>query len=121
MQDTILIIEDDESILEAIQMILEAEGYHVMSSNSGEILQQFVDEFPNLLIIDEYLPFERGSEICKRIKLQEETANTPVLLLSGHAKIAEIAQKCGADGYIEKPFNLLSFIEIIDQHLKVSQ
>ncbi|PWS29271.1 hypothetical protein DHW03_05480 [Pedobacter yonginense] len=120
MQDTVLIIETDTTILEAMQMIIEAGGYYVINASNGEILLQFEKEFPRLLIIEEFLPFESGSEICRRIKSNPNTAHVPVLLLSGYEKIGEIARACGADGFIEKPFDLINFIDIVDQYLQAS-
>jgi DNA-binding response OmpR family regulator len=102
----ILIIEDEESILMALEDNLRLEGYEVACAVDGE--QGFLlakEQKFDLLILDIMLPKMDGFEVCKR--LRKDGINTPILMLT--AKSQEIDKvlglELGADDYVTKPFS----------------
>ena len=109
--ETILIIEDDPSILLGLQKNLEFEGYQVLIAKDGEEgLAMAFDNSPDLILLDVMLPHVNGFEICRSVRKHEPTV--PILIIS--AKDQEIDKimglDLGADDYITKPFSLKELI-----------
>jgi DNA-binding response OmpR family regulator len=109
----IVVIEDNPDISEIIGYILKDEGYEVITSEDGTITQNFLQIKPDLVLMDELLPGKRGSEWCKIIKADAALSHIPVVLVSTMPHLDQLAQKSGADAYLEKPFNISSLGELI--------
>lgn len=104
--EKILIIEDEEAILMALEDNLKLEGYEVESATDGEKGFSKVKETTfDLIILDIMLPHMDGFEVCKQ--LRQEAVATPILMLT--AKSQEIDKvlglELGADDYVTKPFS----------------
>lgn len=117
MQQRILVVDDDESILEVIQIVLESEGYQTQISLNGECFQHFTSYLPDLILLDVLLSGEDGREICKQLKRNQTTAHIPVVMLSAHSDANKLADVSGADDFLEKPFDVDVLIEIVEKHL----
>ena len=111
MQQNILIIEDDADIAENLHYNFKREGFRPTVAESGEKgLRIALDEktTPSLIILDLMLPGMSGMEICRRLRRESLTENTPVIMLTAKAaepdKIAGL--EIGADDYIVKPFSV---------------
>ena len=111
----ILIIEDNPDIKEILDYILQDEGHEVISASDGDILNSLDSINPHLLLMDEILAGQRGSKFCRKLKNDNSTKNIPVVLISAMSQIKTIAAECGADDYIEKPFNLDTLTEVISR------
>ena len=103
---SILVVEDEEAIAEAVRVRLASEGYEVRVAGDGpEALRLAGDERPDLVVLDLMLPGMDGLEVCR--ELQRESW-VPVLMLTARAdeadKVAGLA--VGADDYMTKPFSL---------------
>ena len=110
-EKSILIIEDEKSICEIIQMCLEKAGYKTFVANDGAVgFQDILEKKPSLIILDLGLPKITGEEICKEIKdgYDKNLSKIPVIILTG--KTDDIDRVCGramgADAYLTKPFTL---------------
>ena len=104
--EKILIIEDEESILMALEDNLKLEGYAVSNALDGEMgLSKVMENNYDLIILDIMLPKMNGFDVCKRIR--QEGISTPILMLT--AKSQEIDKvlglELGADDYVTKPFS----------------
>ena len=113
--ETVLIIEDDPSILLGLQKNLKFEGYDVLTAGDGERgLELAIDRPPDLIILDIMLPKISGFEICKTLK--KNNIQVPIIILS--AKDQEIDKimglDLGADDYVTKPFNIRELIARIN-------
>ena len=117
MQQRILVVDDDESILEVIQIVLESEGYQIQISLSGECFQHFTNCLPDLILLDVLLSGEDGHEICKQLKHDQSTAHIPIVMLSAHSDASKLADVSGADDFLEKPFDVDVLIETVEKHL----
>lgn len=110
MQSTpkrILIVDDEPDILEFLQVILEEEGYAVMTSDKAEYLEQIHNGgLPNLILVDVLLSGKDGREIVKYLKSQEETKHIPILMFSAHPSAEATARQAGADDFLAKPFDI---------------
>jgi len=109
----IVVIEDNPEISEIMDYILKDDGYEVISSEDGTIAEQFHVIKPDLVLMDELLPGKRGSEWCKFIKSNADLKHIPVLLVSTMPNLEQLAQKSGADGFLEKPFSIIDLGEMI--------
>jgi len=80
----ILVVEDHESLLSAIQDILEAEGYTVYTAIDGEkALEIIQDKLPDVIVLDMNMPVMNGYEVIGRMKTNPLLAQIPVVILSG--------------------------------------
>lgn len=102
----IVVIEDNPDISEIMDIILKDDGYEVISSEDGTIAEQFNELKPDLVLMDELLPGKRGSEWCKFIKADPNLQHIPVVLVSTMPNLEQLAEKSGANGFLEKPFNI---------------
>jgi CheY-like chemotaxis protein len=104
----ILVIDDDEAILEALDTILQEEGYRTeVSTKNGEYVERALQrELPDLIILDILLSGHDGREICKRLKSDEQTRHIPVMLISAHIRGEATAIEAGADAFLAKPFDI---------------
>jgi len=98
----VLVIDDDATLLKAVELYLTRAGYEVITADNGlEGLQRLYAEHPNVVILDIMMPKMDGWDVCKRIR---EMANTPVIMLTARGQ--ERDKVSGLDDYITKPFSL---------------
>jgi DNA-binding response OmpR family regulator len=105
-EHTVLVVDDEEAIAEAVRARLESEGYRVVTAGDGpEAIRAHLEHRPDLVVLDLMLPGMDGLEVCKEIQKERWT---PVLMLTARAeeadKVAGFA--VGADDYLTKPFSL---------------
>ncbi len=103
----ILLVEDEPSIAETIELNLELEGYSVTTVNNGkEGLKAFHQSRFNLLVLDVMLPEMDGFTLCEAIRL--ENSSIPILFLTAKSSGADRVNglRKGGDDYLTKPFNL---------------
>lgn len=101
-----MIADDDPGIVDAIEMLLEFEGYQVTSTVDGADVLDLKDSLPDLLLLDIWMSGEDGRDICKKLKLQDTTKNLPVIMISASRDIKESAMAAGADDFLAKPFEM---------------
>jgi DNA-binding response OmpR family regulator len=105
-EQTILVVDDEEAIAEAVRKRLESEGFRVVVAADGpEAIRLHAEHRPDLVVLDLMLPGMDGLEVCKAIQRDRWT---PVLMLTARTeeadKVAGFA--VGADDYLTKPFSL---------------
>jgi DNA-binding response OmpR family regulator len=105
-EQTVLVVDDEEAIAEAVRARLESEGYRVVVADDGpEAIAANAEHHPDLVVLDLMLPGMDGLEVCREI---QKDGWTPVLMLTAKAeeadKVAGFA--VGADDYLTKPFSL---------------
>ena len=103
---TVLVVEDEDAIAEAVQARLQSEGYAVVVASDGpEAIRRHQEHRPDLVVLDLMLPGMDGLEVCRQI---QRDGWTPVLMLTARTeeadKVAGFA--VGADDYLTKPFSL---------------
>lgn len=109
-----MIADDDPGIVDAVEMLLEFEGYSVTSTVDGATVLDMQDELPDLLLLDIWMSGEDGREICRTLKSMDRLKSIPVIMISASRDIRESALAAGADDFLAKPFemdDLLSRIE----------
>ena len=106
MKKKILVLDDDDAIAEAVQMMLELDGYEVVTSNEGDFVSRLNGDFPDVLLLDVWMSGHDGRLICQSLKADPKTKHIHVILLSATRDIKESAKKFGADDYLTKPFEM---------------
>jgi DNA-binding response OmpR family regulator len=120
-RQTILVVEDEENLLEALKYNLEKEGYSVLTAEDGEKgLQTARQANPDLIILDIMLPKLDGLEVCRI--LRRETA-APILILTAKAEEVDrvVGLEMGADDYVTKPFSMRELLARVKALLRRSR
>ena len=120
-QKTILVVEDEENLLEALKYNLGKEGYSVLTAGDGEKgLETARETSPDLIILDIMLPKLDGFEVC-RILRREST--TPILMLTAKAEEVDrvVGLELGADDYVTKLFSMRELLARVKALLRRSR
>lgn len=124
----ILIVDDEDDIVEYLRMVLEDNGYSVIGANDVESAKEILEyTVPCLVLLDVMMPGHSGFSLYREIKEKEETAKTPVLLISGYARAGDFAttdltdlKEAGfplPDGYLEKPISSEELLKNIKPYI----
>ncbi|RYY58144.1 MAG: response regulator [Chitinophagaceae bacterium] len=106
-QLSIVIADDDRDLLQLVKMRLEKEGFRVaISVNAEDISRIAVDKHADIILLDISMDGISGEDICKQLKNHKKTSSIPVVLFSANEDIREVADACGADDFLPKPFSL---------------
>lgn len=103
----VLVAEDDEDILALVVFDLEDEGYEVLTARNGkEAISLAFDRLPDLILLDVAMPGLDGYEVTRRLRAEESTRGTPVVLLTARAQVRDVILgfEAGANDYVTKPF-----------------
>ncbi|TGG93303.1 response regulator [Natronospirillum operosum] len=116
MNTTILIIEDEPTVLDNVAEILELEGFDTLQSlNGGEGLSVAREHKPDLIVCDIMMPMMDGFDTLKRLRSEPEISQIPFVFLT--AKVADedkrLGRELGADDYLTKPFTRDGLIKAI--------
>ena len=114
----ILVCDDDKEIVEAIEIYLSQEGYHILKAYDGmEALDILEKEEVNLLILDVMMP--RMDGIRATLKIREKNS-IPIIILSAKSEDADkiLGLNVGADDYVTKPFNPLEMVARVKSQLR---
>ena len=114
----ILVIDDDETILQVVQIILEGLQYEVVTSPNGKCVYGLNGLLPDLIILDVLLSGEDGREICRYLKSQQKTRDIPVILFSAHADMNKTVSAAGADYFLPKPFEVDALADAVAKHME---
>lgn len=104
---TVLIVEDDATMMRGLKDNFEFEGYKVVTATDGDAgLQTALRTLPDLIILDLMLPKVNGYEVCRF--LREEKLEMPILILTAKGQESDIVLglKLGADDFLKKPFSI---------------
>lgn len=119
---SILLVEDEENLQEALKLNLELEGYEVTGAYDGtQALEAVQKEYFNLIILDVMLPELDGITVCETIRLSNP--DIPILILSAKNSSADrvLGLKKGADDYLTKPFNLEELLLRVNKLIRKSE
>ncbi len=105
MNETILIVDDEQRIIDLAKMYLEQEGYIVKSATDGAVaFKQIMENPPSLIVLDLMLPGMDGLEICRRVRAESDV---PIIMVTARDDDIDkiVGLELGADDYLTKPFN----------------
>jgi len=114
----IFIVDDDESIVEALVYCLEDEGYTVKAVRKTENIVKTISEFaPSLVLLDLFLSGQDGKQIAAMLKKDRSTQNIPIVMFSAHPSGEQEARGLGIAGYLAKPFDTADLFKVINTHM----
>lgn len=105
--ETILIVEDDATMLRGLKDNFEFKGYRVLTAADGEAgLNAALNNMPDLIVLDIMLPKINGYEVCRLIR--KEKLDMPIIMLTAKGEESDIVLglNLGADDYVTKPFSI---------------
>jgi two-component system, OmpR family, response regulator RegX3 len=106
----VMVVDDEESLLEAIRYALSREGMEVVTaSDGGQAVIDFERERPDLLVLDLMLPGLSGWDVCRRVRASSQV---PILMLTARDNEVDrvVGLEMGADDYVTKPFSLRELV-----------
>ncbi len=117
---TILIVEDDPSVLDNIRDILTLEDYRILTATNGrEGIEQALAHIPDLIICDVMMPEVDGYGVIQTLRQNEKTCNIPFIFLTAKADRFDQREgmEAGADDYLTKPFRPQEVIKAVKTRL----
>lgn len=119
----ILVVDDDAQTLDMVELVLKREGYTVIRAFSAtEALQTIEKTVPDLFVIDAVLPEMDGLSLCRTLRSHAQTANIPIIFVTGRDSPYSVAEalNAGGDDYIRKPFAPRELTARIRAHIRRS-
>ena len=116
---TVLVVEDEKSIVDILRFNLEKEGYAVLTAYDGDSgLEQAVNGGADLILLDVMLPKMNGFDVCRR--LREKGSSVPVIILTAREEEADkvLGLEIGADDYITKPFSMRELMARVKANIR---
>lgn len=98
-------VEDDIDAAVVLEKILLKAGYTVNVLPEGRAIVEAGYQYPDMFILDNYMPTIHGIALCKYLKLKPETAKIPVIIISGEPHVGMRAAAAGASLFLSKPFD----------------
>ncbi|HEY8431896.1 MAG TPA: response regulator, partial [Sandaracinaceae bacterium] len=124
MNATILVVDDEKNIRRTLRMVLEGEGFEVEEAESAERGLELIEQGSiDLVLLDVRLPTMSGIEALRQIRARETSARLPVIVISGHASVAEAvhAVQAGATDFFEKPLDRDRVLVSVRNALKTTE
>jgi CheY-like chemotaxis protein len=110
---SVLVVDDESDIREAVSEVLADEGYEVLSAGNGaEALAQAREHHPNIVLLDLMMPGMNGWEFRAAQKGDPSLSDIPVIVLSALGRVSGL----DADGYLQKPFELDDLLRTVRRH-----
>lgn len=109
MKPTVLIIEDEASLVTMLRYNLEKEGFNVAEASDGEEAMTVAEETaPDVIILDWMLPRMSGIEVCRQLRRKTNTRSVPIIMLTARGEETDKIRglNVGADDYMTKPFSM---------------
>ncbi len=106
MAEKILIVDDDYDTLRLVGLMLERQGYAIIAAENGQqALQALKSEKPDLVLLDVMMPGMDGYEVAQRIRLDQETADIPIIMFTAKTQVEDkvTGLEAGVDVYLTKP------------------
>jgi DNA-binding response OmpR family regulator len=108
MNHRILLVDDDEELLAALEVKLRKEGYEIETAQDGEVaLEKIKANLPDLVILDVNMPRMNGMDVCKALRSDDKTRDLAVIMLTARDDEVDriLGLEFGADDYVTKPYN----------------
>lgn len=113
-ENTVLVVDDDTSILDTVSSILSGEGYDVVSASTGqEALAAVARKQPLLILLDMRMPIMDGWAVARA--LREQGISVPIVVMTAAESAKRWADEVGAEGYLAKPFGLDELLTTVER------
>jgi two-component system cell cycle response regulator DivK len=119
--EQILIVEDNEKNMKLFRDVLHATGYRTLEApTAGQALTLAMNHRPALVLMDIRLPDMSGVEALRLLRVDERTADIPVVAVTAQAMEGDRARfiEAGFDGYVSKPVDIDAFLATVEQQCR---
>lgn len=120
MKPTILVVDDEPSIVLSLQVLMQRAGFDVRIARDGdEALRSVEDYTPDLILLDAMMPKRDGFDVCQTLRTNPAWKSLPIIMLTARSRDVE-RQKglaLGATDYITKPFSTRDLLTTVRRHL----
>ena len=114
----VLIVDDDKAIVETFEMILDDEGYNVLSAYTGaQGINLAAEQQPNLILLDLMLPDMSGAVVAQKIRSEHTLKHTPIVVVSASKDMNGVVARMDVQGCIAKPFTLTALLALVEQYV----
>ena len=120
----VMVVDDAQADLRMMESILRTAGHEVVSYADGDGLEdKLATELPDLLLLDIVMPKRNGYEILRRLRKDERTRHTPVVLVTGRNQDSDRlwGKRQGADEYLTKPFTGAELLTVVTRFTAVGR
>ena len=118
MKKCIYIVEDNEDIREILEYLLTEEQYKVKAyPNVKDFWAQMKKHLPDMVVLDIMLPDGNGIDVCEKMKKEITMFSIPVMMMSANYQFMDFKDKCGAEEFISKPFDINNFVLKVKRYL----
>ena len=115
----ILVVDDDAPIIALMRSVLHEFGFEARTATSGSAaIEAARAEHPDLVLLDKNMPQMSGTEVIRALRSESGLENVPILLLTGDAVTPHELAELGANGTIQKPFDLQALVAQIREKLR---
>lgn len=117
MPKRVLIADDEENIVAALEFLLQRRGYETRVARNGDEALSEIESFaPDLVLLDIMMPRKSGYDVCQRMRSRPEWRHIKIIMLSAKGRDVEVSKgvSLGADLYITKPFSNTELVAKID-------
>lgn len=113
---TILVIEDDVHMLDAIRVILEDEKYKIITAENGQVALNILKTIPHpdLILLDMVMPKMNGWDFAEAYK-KTYANRCPIIVITGAADVAQRAKDVGAEAWLAKPYEIEDIIKMVNR------
>ena len=115
---TILVIDDDRAIQDSLTLTFDPVNFRVIIHADANKVFDGDFEQPDIFIIDKQLSGVDGLDVCRHLKSQLDTKNTPIIMISASPTVGMQARQAGADEFIEKPYTIKQLRDAVARLLK---
>ena len=117
----ILVVDDDGPILVLMRSLLKEFGFHAVTAESGpKAIDAARKRRPALVLLDKNMPGMAGDQVISKLRGELGMENLPILILSGERLTRAQLSELGADGAVQKPFDVMLLIEQIRRYVGCS-
>ncbi|MBY6260642.1 response regulator [Azospirillum sp. 412522] len=120
MKPTILVVDDEPSIVLSLQVLMQRAGFDVRIARDGDEALRSVENFtPDLILLDAMMPKRDGFDVCQTLRTNPACKSLPIIMLTARSRDVE-RQKglaLGATDYITKPFSTRDLLTTVRRHL----
>lgn len=116
---TILVVDDEFGIIDALSMLLEDEGYRVVTAPNGKLgLERLKEHKPDLVLIDVMMPIMNGPEMLRKMRSEMAFKHTPVILVTAAPEsdaVRDAQQEKEVSAVLRKPFDFRDLMRLISR------
>lgn len=116
---TVLVVDDDYSILDAVRRILTEAGYMVKIVSEGKTVQEAAEkDHPDLILLDIRMAKPNGEAVVRKLRSFINTKHIPVVFMSARENLDQITKTIGVEDFIKKPFDIDHLVKKVKKNIK---